>query len=352
MSNEPVHLRVPYTQSYVPMGRRKPVSVDFWSEQPIPLYIREIDASEALPAYRIVKTDQQSSPRTYVIRSFGGLLWWPLLSSEDFVSPGKFATLAADGERGVFAALGVRKGWPDERNPDKYYKDHPYKKIVSCTRDEQWARVQRGAAERIIICNEMVFLQAEEPIYFIVPPWSSIKFRIMAGSSSLDRDLGDRLHLNGPAAIGALNCARQGLAFAAEEIDHEVCRHAGRTCDGYESRIERLAESYRPDAAASACAGAFIDLLWANTQLRTIRASLLLHYVPCLAESGQDIGMIRSKPQLEVLEQVASMADNVRLQETFSSEIQRANELARRLRLFTPLDSEDVAALSSLQLLL
>jgi hypothetical protein len=165
MSGEPLHMRVPYTQSYVPVGRRKPMNVDFWSETPIPLHIREIGASEAPPAYRIVSMDERSSRGQYVIRSFEDSLWWPLLSAEGFVSFRQFARLAADGERGVFAALDVRKGRPDGRTPDEYYKANPYRKIVSCTHDEQWARVQRGAVERIIVCDGMVFLQAEEPIH-------------------------------------------------------------------------------------------------------------------------------------------------------------------------------------------
>ena len=352
MSNEPVHLRVPYTQSYVPVGRRKPMNVDFWSEMPIPLHIREIGASEAPPAYQIVGMEERSSRGQYIIRSFEDSLWWPLLSAKGFVSFRQFARLAADGERGVFAALDVRKGRPDGRTPDEYYKANPYRKIVSCTHEEQWARVQRGAAERIIVCDGMIYRQAEEPIYFIIPPWPSMKFKIMAGSSSLVRDLGDQLHLAGPAAVGALNCARVGFAFSIEEIDEEIARLADHLNGGYESKIERLAERYRPDAAVLTCARAFIDLLWANAQLNTIRAALLLEYVPCLAEAGQDVERIRSRPHQEVLEQVASMAGNARLLESFSSEIQRANELIRRLRLFTPLYSEDIAALSSLQILL
>jgi hypothetical protein len=354
MSGEPLHMRVPYTQSYVPAGRRKPVSVDFWGETPIPLHMREISASEAPPAYRIVGMDEPSSRGQYIIRSFEGSLWWLLLNADGFVSFRQFARLAADGERGVFAALDVRKGRPDSRTPDEYYKDNPYRKIVSCTQDLQWARAQRGAAERIMVCDGMVFLQAEDPIYFIIPPWPSMKFRIMAGSSSLDRDLVDRLHLPGPVAVGALNCARQGLAFAADEIDDEVCRLAGRTFDGYDSKIERLTESCRPDVAATAYAGAFIDMLWENTQVLTIRASVLREYVPCLAEAAQNIEMLRRRHQQDLLEQIASMADDPCLRETFSSEIQRAADLVRRLNLLAcpPLTDEDRAALSSLDNLL
>jgi hypothetical protein len=346
MNDEIVQLRVPYTQDYIPVGRRKPRSVDFWSEGQLPIHIRKIDAAEAPPVYRIVRTDEQSSPNPYIVRSFAGFLWWPLLTAEGFVSPSQFVALAGEGDPSVLAALGVRRGWPDERTPDEFYKDHPYKKIVACTRDRQWANVQRGAAERVVFCGETVLLEAGEPIYFVVPPWAPTRYKIMAGTSSLDRNPGYKFHLAGPSSIAALDSARHGLAFSIEEIDDGICRLAHRTSDGYGSKIERLVERYRSNTAVLACAGAFIDLLWLNAQLDHPRSRLLLKTVPCLAEAGRDIERIRRRPHQEVLEQVISIADPAALRE-FSSEIRRATDIMRRLTLLcpTPLAEEDDAAL-------
>jgi hypothetical protein len=349
MNDEIVQLRVPYTQNYIPVGRRKPTSVDFWSERHVPVHIRKIDASEALPAYRIMRTDEESSSEPYIVRSFAGFLWWPLLNAEGFVSPSQFAALAGEGDRAVLAALGVRRGSPDERTPGEFYENHPYKKIVACTRDLQWASVQRGAAERIVFCGETVLLEAHEPIYFIVPPWAPTRYKIKAGTSSLDRNSGYGFHLTGPSSIAALDSARQGLAFGIEEIDDGICRLADRTNDGFESKIECLVERYRSDAAVLACAGAFIDLLWGNAQFDSPRARLLLKSVPCVAEAGQDIERIRHRPHQEVLEQVISIVDQAGLR-AFSYEIRRATDLVRRLNLLcpAPLAEEDDAALSSL----
>jgi hypothetical protein len=75
MNDEIVQLRVPYTQNYVPVGRRKSASVDFWSEGNVLVRIRRIDASEAPPAYRITRTDEHLPTKPYIVRSFPGLLW-------------------------------------------------------------------------------------------------------------------------------------------------------------------------------------------------------------------------------------------------------------------------------------
>jgi hypothetical protein len=154
--------------------------------------------------------DEHSSSEPYIVRSFANFLWWPLLNAEGFVSPSQFVALSGEGDRAVLAALGVRRGWPDERTPEKFYEDHPYKKIVACTRDLQWASVQRGAAERIVFCGETVLLEAREPIYFIVPPWAPTRYKIKAGTSSLDRNSFHGFHLTGPSSYAALDSARQG----------------------------------------------------------------------------------------------------------------------------------------------
>jgi hypothetical protein len=166
------------------------------------------------------------------------------------------------------------------------------------------------------------------------------------GTSSVDRNPNFGFRLAGASHIGALDSARNGLAFGIEEIDDGICRLADRTNDGYESKIECLVERYRFDAAVLACAGAFIDLLWGNAQLDHPRSRRLLKSVLCLAEAGRDIERIRRKPHEEVLKEVISMADQVALQE-FSSEICCATDIMRRLDLLcpTPLAEEDDAAL-------
>jgi hypothetical protein len=110
----------------------------------------------------------------------------------------------------------------------------------------------------------MVLLEAGEPAYFIASLWGATKLRIKVGTSSLDRNLGNGFRLAGLNAIAALVSARQGLAFGIEEIEERISQVAD---DAYESRIECLAQPYRPGAAVSACARAFIDLLWGSAQL-------------------------------------------------------------------------------------
>jgi hypothetical protein len=347
MNDELVQLRVPYTQDFIPVGRRKSRPVEFSSEGLV--HIRKIDAQDAPPAYRIVRTDNQSSPEPYLVRSFAGSLWWPLLDAEGFVSPSGFVELASAGAPAVLVRLGVQRGWPRQDSPQEFYKDNPYKKIVACTRDQQWAHAQRGAAEKVVFCGETVLFEAGEPIYFIVPPWAPTRFKIVAGASSLDGNSDSGYRLAGPSPVTGLGSARCGFAFGIEEIDDEIRRLADRTNDGYESKIEPLIERCRFDAAVLACASAFIDLLWGNAQLDSARSRLLLEILPCLAEAGRDIERIRRRPHQEVLEQVASIADHPGRRD-FSSEIARANDILRRLNTLcpAPLAEEDDAALSRL----
>jgi hypothetical protein len=110
MIDEMVPLRVSYKEEFIPEGRRKTRSTEFWSE--LPLHIRKIEAADAPAAYRIVRTEEQSSPEPYIVRSFAGFLWWPLLEAGGFVSPSRFITLAGVGDSAVHEALGVQRGWP------------------------------------------------------------------------------------------------------------------------------------------------------------------------------------------------------------------------------------------------
>ena len=155
-----------------------------------------------------MRTDEQSRPALYIVRSFAGSLWWPLLDAEGFVLRSRFVALAGEGDGAVLAAQDVKRGWPRQESPEEFFKDHPFKKKVACTLDQQWALAQRGAAERVVFYGDTVLLKAGEPIYFIVPPWAP-RYRIMAGSSSVDGNPNPRFRLAGASVIGALDSARE-----------------------------------------------------------------------------------------------------------------------------------------------
>ena len=119
----------------------------------------------------------------------------------------------------------------------------------------------------MVFYGETVLLEAGEPIYFIIPPWPPTIYKIMAGTSSVDRNPDFGFRLAGPSISGALDSARKGMAFGIDEIDDGLCRLTDRANDGYESKIERLVERYNSDAAVLACPSVFIDLLWGDAQL-------------------------------------------------------------------------------------
>jgi hypothetical protein len=343
MNYENVLLRVPYTQYFVRPGRRRSELVRFWSE--LPVQIRKIEPEQASPAYRIVKTDE-SSPEPYLVRSFGTSLWWPVIDADGFVSPSRFKTLAAAGDpRVLIETLGVPWEHPREHSEQEFYGANPYKRIVSCTRDQQWAHAQRGASERVLFCGDNVLLEAGEPIYFIVPPWPRMRYKILAGSSSLDRDPDLGRGMIGAGRATREDSARHGLAFGIDEIHEELSRLGDRATDGYATIVERLIDRPGSDAAVVCCARAFIDLLWGNAQLD----HRLHDIIPSLAKAGGIIEAIRRMSPREVLEDVISIEGET-TRRNFSSDISRATNILRRLNTLCPLPlaEEDDVALSRL----
>jgi hypothetical protein len=104
----------------------------------------------------------------------------------------------------------------------------------------------------VLFCSDTVLLEAGEPIYFIVPPGAPTRYKIMAGTSSLNRNLNSGCRLAGPSLSAALDSARKGLAFGREEIGDGISRLWDRKNDGYVSRTAPLVERYRLREAADA----------------------------------------------------------------------------------------------------
>jgi hypothetical protein len=342
MIYEEVKLLVPYTESYVPEGRRKVFHVNFPSE--LPVKIHRIEAEDAPPAYRIVEFVRGSERNSYFVRSFANSLWWPITDwSSDSnavvpVSSAKFVELAGQGHPTLLEMLGVSVGSPVEKSRDEYYRRKPYKRIVGSTLEQQWVRAQRGAMERIVFVDDMVFLEAGEPIYFVGDG------SITAGSCSLDRPLSLRDHgdLRKPRA-------REGLAFAIEEIDDEI-----RTFDDFEeiefvhtAKIEPLVERFRSDAAALTCAHALIESQWIYLTLNCAGGRKLREGVPALATPGLDIRTAKQNYKT-ILEQIKAMPNGTGRE--FRYLTSRASSILRRLDSFSsaPLTEEDEAALSIL----
>lgn len=341
-----VTLRVPYTQEYVRKGRRKSETVSFWSE--LPVDIRIVAPKEIAPAYRITDEGGQSTEGN-TVHSFANGLWWPLTFDAEIVSPEKFVALACSGHGSLLAdALGADWAWPRDVSESEFYASIPCK-IVSCTREQQWAHVQRGARERVIFCGDQVLLEAGEPSYFIVPPEAPTRYKIFARSPYLDRDPNLQSRTIGERRSSKQRGAWWGLAFGMDEIEEGVRRLGGRSTDGYASRIEPLAARAPTGAALASCARAFVDLMWANALLNGHRAQALKRHVPILAEVRYDIERLRQEPISAILDQVVSIQDQASRRD-LSVEIRTAEGIIRRLKLASQhtLAAEDDEALGQL----
>lgn len=341
-----VTLRVPYTQEYVRKGRRKSETVTFSSE--LPVEIRIVAPEEMAPAYRITNEGGQSADG-FTVNSFANGLWWPLTFDGEIVSPEQFVVLAASGHGSLIAdALGPDWDWPRDQSESEYYASIPCD-VVSCTRERQWARAQRGASERIMFCGNRVLLEAGEPSYFIVPPEAPTRYKIVARSPYLDRDPNLQSRMIGERRSSKKRGAWWGLAFGMDEIEEGIRGLGDRSTDGYASRIEPLAAQAPTGAALSSCGRAFVELMWANALLSGHRAKALKRHVPVLAEVRYDIERLRQEPIRPILDQIVSIQDKASRRD-LSMEIRTAEGIIRRLELAsqTTLTVEDDEALGQL----
>ena len=347
MSDENMLLRVPYTLRFVRKGQRRWEAASFWSE--LPFEIRKVDPDLAPPAYRITQ-ERGYQPKFYFVRSFANALWWPLIDAEGLVSPSRFATLAASGHVPLLTeVLGVLWDRPREETPEEFYAENPYSKIVSCTREQQWVRAQRGLYDWIVFCGDQTLLQADEPIYFVVSPWPGKRYKIVAGTASLDRDPDLRHSGIGSGRAFRQRIASENLAFEADEIDEASCPLADRVSDGYESRIEALASRAPTGTASLCCARAFVDGLWARSQFDTPEGRLLRRSVSALSEVDHDLARLREMPARDVLQEFVSLEDTTaRVQNRY--QIGEASKILERLIRFfpTPFAQEDDDALGRL----
>jgi hypothetical protein len=345
MADQTVTLRVPYRQEFVRKGRRNSETVSFWSE--LPVEIRIVAPEQIVPAFRITKEGGQSS-ESFTVHSFANGLWWPLTYDGEPMSPAIFVTLASSGDGPLIAdSLGVDWDWPEQQPEEHYYGKNIPSKIISCTRERQWARAQRATREWVIFCGDEVLLEAGEPSYFIVPPQSPTRYKIVVRSPYLDRDPNLQSRTIGAARTSKQSSAQFGMAFGVDEIKEGV-RHLGeRSTEGYVSRIEPLTVRAPTGAAAASCARAFIDLLWANAQLNGPRGRALQRFVPILAEVRLDIERLRREPARAVLGQVASIQDETGRKE-LRSEIETATGILSRLVSLATFATEDEEALAQL----
>jgi hypothetical protein len=334
---EQFELRVPYIESYVPVGRRKPKDVTFWST--LPVGVLRVEAADLQPAYRIVPPERRPAKRPCVVRSFRNGLWWPVWADGVAMTPARFRARAGKGDMEIAAMLGVQTFRDAYEVRESFYTLYPYKKIVGDTRDRQWAQAQRGAAERILFCGDEVLLDAGEPIHyfgswgdFVGPAFSNRHIQLPPWGHDRER------------------IARRGVAYGIEEIARRsVGPHAPFDSKWPEERIEPLVERHRADGAALACARALIRHLVSRALLPSASgASLRQRFADYFPELG-DQDMIDVRLCRRMLNAVRSPMPLERCK-ALDREIEAADEILRRLDELSPSahDEEDDKALGAL----
>jgi hypothetical protein len=273
---------------------------------------------------------------SYSIRSFKDSLWWPLIGSRGFIGLGDFVCLAAGGDEGALLAVDPSIETPldvSPLRPDAYFEQNLWRTIGNSTIGERWARAHIGAS-RMMFCEDKVYLEAGEPIYYLVHSMVRGAFDVAVGPSALDRRGTPEIRLPGPTAWARLECARRGTAFAIGEFDEEVrtLLDRGNSVSG-RPQVETVLQFHAPDTAALSCARALAEFLWREACREGYWTDSLRRSVPILGSTRDPDFTTENLPHREVLEQLASSKNTV-IRDEFFNEIRDARDVLRRLRSF------------------
>lgn len=220
-----------------------------------------------------------------------------------------------------------------------YYADHPYKKIVGSTMDQQWMRAQRGVAERLLFRGDEVLLNAGEPIYFARAEDDAFIGPSFSKRNPELRTWGDLRE----------SIAHGGWAFGIEEMNDPLDGADTHSLQQAAGKIEVFVERHRVDGAALACARAVVrHLLWRARLPSACGARIARRYSGLLSEI-QDFEMIeealcrRMLTAMLAAEPGGVRGDLVQERDVAKRVLMRMEELSP-----PPLDEKDDEALAAL----
>ncbi|MDO8943320.1 MAG: hypothetical protein Q7U75_09065, partial [Desulfobacterales bacterium] len=348
-----LRLRIPFIQEFVRRRCRNTETERFWDEGQV--LVSTVEPEAAPIAYRVSESgapaERPPHGASYCIRSFKGSLWWPLIGSRGFVEVGDFVRLAAEGDEGALLAVDPSIETPldvSPLRPEVYFEQNLWRTMNNSSIGERWARAHIGAS-RMMFCDDKVYLEAGEPIYYLVHSAVKGAFDVAVGPSAPDRVGTSAVCLPGPGRRTRLECARRGTAFAIGEVDEEIryLRDRGNSVYG-RPKIDAV-QCQAPDIAALSCARAMAEFLWSEARRDGYWTDALRRSVPILASTRDPNAATENLPYREVLGQLASAKD-MAVRNEFFNEIRDARDVLRRLRSFGhgTLGEEDEAALWSL----
>jgi hypothetical protein len=226
--------RYTYRAEYVRWRGRKTRPIYLTGTQPVEIV--EVDPAEAPVAYRIAsgKPDYHAG---YEVRSFNGSLWWPVADHSNPLEKSAFLSLVTtDWERAS------RVLDPMHRT---YYLNGPtFEEFLASTKvsdgkfashRELQAKQAEWDASRVIFCEDRVFVEAGDPVWYAVLNESARRFDLFISHSDLDRAHSDRKHgagfyTTGPDRSVRICCGRLSHAFGLGEMSFALQTIAYLNC--------------------------------------------------------------------------------------------------------------------------
>lgn len=332
-----VKLSIPYTQEFVRKRCRNTETVRFWESGHVAIDTIEPDAAPV--AYRVSEdglAERRDHGSCYVVRSYRGSLWWPLIGTEGFVGSADLLRLLPNRHEGALLAVDRTIQTPldvSPLSPDAYFERNPYRTMGASDRDERWARVHRGARQ-IFFCDGNVYVEAGEPIFYLVHTPTKGMLGVAIGAAALGRRGTPAIGIPGPTLWSRVESARRGSAYSIEEIADEIRLQLDRGNSVYnDPKIDVALELHRPDTAAFLCARVLAEFLWSEARRHGYWTDALRRSVPILARTQDADATTEHLPHLEVLKQLTSSADPA-VRNEFFNEIRDARDVLRRLRAF------------------
>jgi hypothetical protein len=339
--------RFTYRADYVRWRGTKNRPVYLTDVQPVELI--EVDPGDAPVVYRIV-VPHESHREVHEVRRIGGSLWWPVLNYGNPLEKSEFFSLAAnDWERTSRVLDPMHRTYylGAETLDDFLGRRRVSKGRFRSDREQQAAQAQRDAS-RIIFCEDRVFVEAGDPIWYAVFDRRARRFDLVIGHSELDRSHVDRPHgagffTPGPDRHARIDCGRSSLAFGLAEMPLALRTLADLSCEfRFGSEIVALSD-HVPGPAAELCVRASAqhlrEIAWMRPNLRNA--------MPELADRSRANARSDIRSDAELLGHFVSR-EHPALRIDHASEVAAARKALDRLAAQEPLAEQDEAALSAL----
>lgn len=289
-----------YSCDFIPRNCRRPRTILLKS--PHFIAIEVVDDSSAPVAFNIIPSAEGA--QRFGVRLHGGALWWPIYGPTGPLTADQFLTLEHQ-DRQAFHALFDPLS-RTSRSAEQTYDDLFFGKsgrVMRSNRDDRRQQVDYDAA-RIAIFGDAVFVEAGEPVWYVVRDRSrSSVYNVCPGHSSLDRRDDGRFSTPGPALGVRQTTARLGRAFGLNEIGAGLAE-LRPTELRYSAEVSPTG-FYECSSSSDLCAQALVRYLWELA----CGAPQLRKLFPQLKGARPSVAPPRDLSYRSVLQEFASSTD-------------------------------------------